>query len=70
MMTGNKDMQPVERIKREIHRAVDAIETQLVRLEILTAAMTAFSRPIPGYEFGFQHQRHLTASATVMRNTR
>jgi hypothetical protein len=70
MMTGNKDMQPVERIKREIHRAVDVIETQLARLEILTAAMVAFSRPIPDYEAGFQHQRHLTANATVLRNSR
>lgn len=53
-----------------MHRALDAIDTQLARLEILTAAMAAFSRPIPDYEAGFQHQRHLTASATVLRNAR
>ena len=69
-MTGNNDLQAIEGLKREIHRALDAIETQLARLEILTAAMTAFSRPIPDYELGFQHQRHLTASATVLRNSR
>lgn len=63
-------MQPVERLKREMHRALDAIDTQLARLEILTAAMAAFSRPVPDYDTGFQHQRHLTASATVLRNTR
>lgn len=62
--------QPVERLKREMHRALDAIDTQLARLEILTAAMAAFSRPIPDYEAGFQHQRHLTARATVLRNAR
>lgn len=62
--------QPPERIKREMHRALDAIDTQLARLEILTAAMVAFSRPIPDYDLAFQHQRHLNASATVLRNTR
>lgn len=61
---------PVERLTREMHRELDAIDMQLARLEILTAAMAAFSRPIPDYEAGFQHQRHLTASATVLRNTR
>ncbi len=62
--------QPVERLRHEMHRALDAIDTQLARLEILTAAMAAFSRPIPDYEPGFQHQRHLTARATMLRNAR
>jgi hypothetical protein len=61
-------VQPVERLKREMHCALDAIDTQLAKLEILTVAMAAFSRPIPDYDAGFQHQRHLTASATVLRN--
>ncbi|WP_137042521.1 hypothetical protein [Pseudolabrys sp. FHR47] len=61
---------PVERLACEMHRALDAIDMQLMRLEILTAAMAAFSRPVPDYETSFQHQRHLTASATVLRNTR
>lgn len=65
---NDNNLQPVERLKREISRALDAIDTQLARLEILTAAMAAFSRPIPDYDPGFQHQRHLTASATVLRN--
>jgi hypothetical protein len=60
--------EPAERLKREMHRALDAIDTQLAKLEILIAAMAAFSRPIPDYDAGFQHQRHLTASATVLRN--
>lgn len=62
--------QAVERLRGEMHRALDAIDMQLARLEILTAAMAVFSRPIPDYEAGFQHQRHLTASATVLRNAR
>lgn len=68
-MTDTKSP-PMDRLKREVHRALDTIDSQLARLEILTAAMGAFSRPIPDYEMGFQHQRHLTASATVLRNAR
>ncbi len=66
-MTAHSNVQPTQRLTQEIHRALDATEMQLARLEILTAAMTAFTRPIPDYEMGFQHQRHLTASATVLR---
>jgi hypothetical protein len=66
----NDNFQPVERLKREIHRALDSVDAQLARLEILTAALAAFSRPIPDYDLSFQHQRHLTASATVLRNAR
>jgi len=66
-MTAHSNVQPTLRLTQEIHRALDATEMQLARLEILTAAMTAFTRPIPDYEMGFQHQRHLTASATVLR---
>jgi len=62
--------QPVERLKCEMHRALDAIDSQLAKLEILTAAMAAFSRPVPDYDSGFHHQRHLTASATVLRSAR
>ncbi|HWK93858.1 MAG TPA: hypothetical protein VNR39_00405 [Pseudolabrys sp.] len=61
---------PIERLRHEVHGALNTIETQLTRLEILTAAMAAFSRPIPDYDAGFQHQRHLTASATVLRSAR
>ena len=42
--------------------------TSLSRRDFIAAAMAAFSRPVPDYEPGFQHQRHLTASATVLRN--
>lgn len=61
---------PIERLRGEIYRALDSIEEQLKRLEILTGAMTAFSRPIPDYDMSFQHQRQLTASATVLRRSR
>lgn len=68
-MTEQK-LQPIEGLKRDVQGALDCIDTQLARLEILTAAMAAFSRPIPDYDAGFQHQRHLTASATVLRSAR
>ncbi|MGE0566238.1 MAG: hypothetical protein AB7O50_17195 [Pseudolabrys sp.] len=51
-----------------MHRALERIGRELEKLEILAAAMAAFSRPVPDYEPGFQHQRHLTASATILRN--
>lgn len=63
-------LKPVDRLKHEVHRSLDSIDGELTRLEILTAAMVAFSRPIPDYDMGFQHQRHLTASATVLRSAR
>ena len=33
------------------------------RIEILAAALSAFSKPIPDYEPTFQHMRHLTLTA-------
>jgi len=61
---------PTEGLRHEMHRALDRIGRELERLEILTAAMAAFARPVPEYDRSFQHQRHLTASATVLRNRR
>ncbi|MFA6265721.1 MAG: hypothetical protein WC670_08415 [Pseudolabrys sp.] len=60
-------LQPVGRLLREIHRVLAIKDEQLARLEILTVAVAAFSRPIPDYEPCFQHQRRLTARATELR---
>ena len=51
-----------ERLKREMHGAVDNLREDLDRIEILASALAAFSQPIPEYEPRFQHLRHLTAS--------
>lgn len=59
---------PAEGLLYEMHRAVDTIGRELEKLEILAAAMAAFSQPVPNYEYGFQHLRHQTASATELRN--
>lgn len=61
---------PTEGLRHEMHRAVERIGLELEKMEILAAAMAAFSRPVPEYDHNFQHQRHLTASATVLRNRR
>jgi hypothetical protein len=52
-----------DRVKGEINRALDNVRAEIDRIEILTAALAAFARPVPDYEPGFQHLRHLTAHA-------
>jgi hypothetical protein len=49
----------VDRVKSELNRAFEKTRVDLERIEILAAALTAFSKPVPGYEPRFQHvQRH------------
>jgi hypothetical protein len=50
----------VEHVSDELHRVLDHVRTDLDRIEILTAALSAFGRPIPNYEPGFRHMRNLT----------
>jgi hypothetical protein len=52
-----------DRVKSEINRALDNVRAEIDRIEILSAALAAFARPVPDYEPGFQHLRHLTAYA-------
>ncbi len=59
-----------DRLKRELQRAVERIRTELDKIEILSAAMSAFSKPVPDYEPGFRHLRHLTASALELNSAR
>lgn len=59
---------PTEGLRHEMHRVVERIGRELEKLEILAAAMAAFSRPVPEYDHNFRHQRHPTASATVLHN--
>ena len=53
----------IDRVRRELHRVLDNVRADLDRIEILTAALSAFCRPIPDYEPSFQHLRHMTLSA-------
>jgi hypothetical protein len=59
-----------DRLKRELQRAVEHIRTELDKIEILSAAMSAFSKPVPNYEPGFRHLRHVTASALELNSAR
>ncbi len=59
-----------DRLKRDLYRALDRIRGELDRIEILSAALGAFSQPVPDYEPGFQHMRHLTASALELKGSR
>lgn len=50
-----------DRVRRELYRALDDIRADIDRIEILAAALIAFSRPVPDYEPGFHLMRHLAA---------
>lgn len=53
----------MDRARRELIRALDTTRADLDRIEIWTAAMNAFSRPIPDYEPVFRNMRHSTMKA-------
>jgi hypothetical protein len=44
-----------ERIKRDFDDALDNMRGDLDRAELLAAALSAFSRPVPDYEPRFHH---------------
>lgn len=46
-----------------MYRVLDHMRSDFDRIEILAAALSAFSKPIPDYEPAFQHMRHLTLTA-------
>jgi hypothetical protein len=52
--------EPVDRVKCDLNRALDNMRIDLDRVELLTAALSAFSKPVPEYEPIFQHV-HATA---------
>lgn len=52
-----------ERMQRELDRAMGALRADLDRVELLTVALSAFSRPIPDYEPSFRHIRRTRLSA-------
>jgi len=46
-----------DRMQRELNRAMDALRADLDRVELLTAALSVFSSPVPEYEPSFLHMR-------------
>jgi len=51
----------IDRVKRELHRVLGHMRVD--RIEILMAALSAFSRPVPDYEPAFRNMRHLMLTA-------
>jgi hypothetical protein len=60
-MTRNETA--IDHVRRELHRVLYDIRVDLDRVEILTAALSAFGRTVPDYEPGFRHVRNLTLTA-------
>ena len=52
-----------DRMQRELDRAMGALRADLDRVELLTAALSAFSRPVPEYEPAFRHIRRMELEA-------
>lgn len=52
-----------DRMQRELDRAVAMLRADLDRVELLTAALAAFSRPVPEYEPSFHHVRRMSLRA-------
>jgi hypothetical protein len=49
----------IERLTRDLQRALDDLRADLDRVEMLTAALSAFSQPVPDYEPAFRHLHQL-----------
>jgi hypothetical protein len=59
---------PTDRLKRELSRAVEKLKADLDRVELLTAALSAFHRPVPDYEPTFRHTHRMALSAHELRS--
>jgi hypothetical protein len=57
-----------DRVRRELNGALDKIRVELDRIELLSIALSAFSKPVPEYEPDFRHLRHITAPAIELKN--
>lgn len=44
-----------ERLRRELHHVLHNLRADIERAEMLTAALDAFSKPVPDYEPTFRH---------------
>jgi hypothetical protein len=64
--------EPEQRLMDELKRALDDMSGDLMRVELLAAAITGFSRPVPDYEPRFHHlgQLRLTAHELDQRQDR
>jgi hypothetical protein len=49
----------MDRVRSDLLRVIDHTRADLDRVEILTAALSAFSKPVPDYEPAFRHMHSL-----------
>jgi hypothetical protein len=54
-------------VQLELHRVLDHMRADLDRSEILMAALSAFSKPVPDYEPCFRNMHHLMLTAHELR---
>jgi hypothetical protein len=59
----------IDRVKRDLHGALDNMRADLDRVELLAAALSVFSRPIPDYEPRFLHLHRVPLSAHELGET-
>lgn len=53
-------------MKKALRRALERTGKDLVRLEIMAAALAGFSRPVPDYEPRFHHYgRHMLTNHEI-----
>ena len=57
----------IDRVRRDLQRVLDHVRADLDRIEILTAALIAFTKPVPDYEPAFRHMHDLKLSAHQLR---
>ena len=61
---------PIDRVKKELLRAVDKTRTELDRIEILAAGLAAFNAPVPSYDPIFRHLPQMNAHELAPDNPR
>jgi hypothetical protein len=66
-MTNDNEM-ATDRVTRELHRALDDTRADLDRVEIWSAGLHAFCRPIPEYQPSFQHLNSRLAAHKIDSN--
>jgi hypothetical protein len=49
----------IKRVEHDLLRTIDNMRSELDRIEFLTAALSAFGRPVPEYEPSFRHLRNM-----------
>jgi hypothetical protein len=68
-MTNGNEM-AIEGMKRELRRALGDTCVDLERVEILSAGLAAFSKPIPEYQPGFLHLDRLSLTSYKIGSNR